>query len=228
MCANVHARNSPAPDSLEWFAQSGADAVALLECSAGWVSALEATRIAGTSPWPHIASRTDGRPIAGVALLSRYPILRWRAAAAPSGAMPHIDATIDAPGGTIRVLVVHPIPPEGVAAREMRNSELAWIARQCREDGMPTVVVGDFNETPWGRAFAEFAGASGLAPASAQHGWMPTWPVRIAGVHVPMALRIPIDHAFVSPALGVAGFRTGADIGSDHLPVVLDIRRQGS
>lgn len=227
-CANVHARNAPTPGSVKWLAESGADIVALLECSDAWVGALGAAGSDSSTGWPHVASRTDGRAIEGVALFSRHPIIRWRAARAPVGAMPHIDAVIDLPGGPVRVLVVHPIPPEGIMARDMRNAELEWIASQCREGDAPTVVIGDFNETPWGRAFADFAGSSGLVPASAEAGWTPTWPVRLGGIPIPAPLRIPIDHAFVSPSIGVRGFRTGPDIGSDHLPIVLDISRPGS
>jgi endonuclease/exonuclease/phosphatase family metal-dependent hydrolase len=36
-------------------------------------------------------------------------------------------------------------------------------------------------------------------------------------------MRIPIDHMLVSCSIGVASRRIERDVGSDHLPVVVDL-----
>jgi len=39
---------------------------------------------------------------------------------------------------------------------------------------------------------------------------------------MPGSLRIPLDNCLVSEEVAVAGRRVGPDIGSDHLPLVVD------
>jgi endonuclease/exonuclease/phosphatase (EEP) superfamily protein YafD len=40
-------------------------------------------------------------------------------------------------------------------------------------------------------------------------------------------LMIPIDHCLVSPQIRVTGMRTGRAIGSDHLPIIVDMMVPG-
>jgi endonuclease/exonuclease/phosphatase (EEP) superfamily protein YafD len=58
---------------------------------------------------------------------------------------------------------------------------------------------------------------TGLVNATLESGLRPTWPTR------PALARIPIDHFLLSDHLNVASIRTGPDIGSDHLPLILDL-----
>ena len=39
---------------------------------------------------------------------------------------------------------------------------------------------------------------------------------------------IPIDHVLTSPGLAVARYETGRPIGSDHLPVIVEIQGRPS
>lgn len=221
--ANVNAWNDPSADAVRWFEQADADVVALIECSPEWLDAL---RDAGTHdgrPWLHECTRIDGDAIAGAALLSRYPLREARALVSPHGRFPMIDAIVDSPDGPIRVLVAHPVPPVGFGAVAVRDAELAWIAQQCAASQMPTVIVADFNDTPFGRALRDFGATSGMRSASAVSGLVTTWPARVAGVPWPAPLRIAIDHCLVSRGVELAAFSAGPDIGSDHLPLLIDI-----
>jgi endonuclease/exonuclease/phosphatase (EEP) superfamily protein YafD len=58
---------------------------------------------------------------------------------------------------------------------------------------------------------------AGLKNAARARGYWPTWPT---GFNV---VKIPIDHCLVSDGLRVQLFRTGSDIGSDHLPIIVDV-----
>jgi endonuclease/exonuclease/phosphatase (EEP) superfamily protein YafD len=105
----------------------------------------------------------------------------------------------------------------------MRDAELAWIARRCAAAEGPIAIVADFNDTPFGRALRDFGATSGMRSASVVSGLVTTWPARVAGVPWPAPLRIAIDHCFVSRGVDVAAFSAGPDIGSDHLPLLIDI-----
>lgn len=221
--ANVNAWNEPTPEAVEWFKSTGADVVALIECSQAWVDALRTAPGAEAAAWPNAAVRIDGHPIGGVALLSRHPLRDVEALVSPDGRFPMIDAVAEAPDGPVRVIVAHPVPPVGVESVAMRNAEISWLAQRCARSALPTAVVADFNDTPFGRALREFAAPSGMRSAASVTGLVTTWPARIRGVTWPAPLRIAIDHCFVSRSIGIASLSAGPDIGSDHLPLVIDI-----
>jgi endonuclease/exonuclease/phosphatase (EEP) superfamily protein YafD len=77
--------------------------------------------------------------------------------------------------------------------------------------------MGDLNATPWSRPFRRFVGRSGLCDSRAGFGVQASFPAASA------LLRIPIDHVLVSCVIGVRNRRIGRDVGSDHLPVIVDL-----
>jgi endonuclease/exonuclease/phosphatase family metal-dependent hydrolase len=80
-------------------------------------------------------------------------------------------------------------------------------------------MAGDFNATRDHRPFRELRDA-GLRDAHdvAHAGWSPTWR---AGGLVPPLLRL--DHVLASRAFSVTDYQVGDDIGSDHLPITVDL-----
>lgn len=221
--ANVNAWNSPSTEALQWFEETGADVVALIECSAAWDDSIRGLSDDGAAAWPHALVRIDDHPIGGVALLSRYPLRDTKAMVSPEGRFPMIDAVVDAPEGPVRIIVAHPVPPVGFGAVQLRDAEFRWLAQRCAASDMPTAIVADFNDTPFGRGLREFEATSLMRRATQVSGLVTTWPSRVWGIPWPAPLRIAIDHCFVSGDVGVAAICAGPDIGSDHLPLVIDI-----
>ncbi len=221
--ANVNAWNGPTADAVAWFESTDADVVALIECSQAWVDALRAVTRAESPTWPNAVVRIDDHPIAGVAVLSRHPLRDVEAIVSPEGRFPVIDAVVQAPDGPVRIMVAHPVPPVGVEALQMRDAEIRWLAQRGASSALPTATVADFNDTPFGGALREFAARSGMRSAASATGLVTTWPARIAGVPWPAPLRIAIDHCFVSQDIGIVSLSAGPRIGSDHLPLVVDL-----
>ena len=60
-------------------------------------------------------------------------------------------------------------------------------------------------------------GTTGLCDTRAGFGYQGSFPASSA------ILRIPIDHVLVSCEVGVRARRIGPDVGSDHLPVIVDL-----
>ena len=109
--------------------------------------------------------------------------------------------------GDVQIVTTHPPSPGDPGLKDDRDRQLADIG-----DGLdverPFVIVGDFNSTPWGRAYATVPGAragdprfDGTFPAGA--GWF----------------GLPIDHIKFGGGLILADYRMGENIGSDHLPL---------
>lgn len=84
-------------------------------------------------------------------------------------------------------------------------------------DSAPGVLLADLNSTPWSANFRMLL-AAGWRDARAGSWPVPTWrdPAR-------PWLRWPIDHVLVRGGVGVADFRVLDDLGSDHLPLLVDL-----
>jgi endonuclease/exonuclease/phosphatase (EEP) superfamily protein YafD len=116
------------------------------------------------------------------------------------------------------LIVSHPLPPGSAEYSRLRNDQLRALAAKVRESNVPTIVLGDLNATPWSPYFRELLRASGLRNTSQGRGLYGSWP---AGLPIG---RIPLDHCLVSPSLHVMDKQLGPQVGSDHLPVVIDLQ----
>jgi len=111
---------------------------------------------------------------------------------------------------------VHLASPVGKYRTDTRNKQLASLAEEIQNNNQPTVVVGDFNITPWSPYFEEFVQKTRLRDARKGIGVYPTWLAQFP------PLAIPIDHGLTSNGIKVGSFSLGSSFGSDHLPVILD------
>jgi endonuclease/exonuclease/phosphatase (EEP) superfamily protein YafD len=134
-----------------------------------------------------------------------------------------------APAAPFAFVLTHPIPPIYRATERSHYSQLAAVARRVVElraaaapsgRAVPVILAGDLNTTPWSRAFASLREVTGLIDTRAGFGVHASFPADPAAA----LLRIPIDHVLVSPEIGVLDRRIERDIGSDHLPVLVELQ----
>jgi endonuclease/exonuclease/phosphatase (EEP) superfamily protein YafD len=78
------------------------------------------------------------------------------------------------------------------------------------------MVLGDLNLSPWSPYFGDLLSSAGLRDSREGFGIQASWPTA-----VPL-LRVPIDHVLYSPEVVINHRQIGPDVGSDHLPVVVD------
>jgi endonuclease/exonuclease/phosphatase (EEP) superfamily protein YafD len=212
--ANVLTCNTNAPALLALIAHEKPDAVVLQEPDMWWLRQLAPL----TNSYPIFATlprddnfgaaifcKTNARS-AEIFLLSD-----------PEGA-PSSRARITVNGKTLTVVGTHTLAPYDGRTWRGRNSYTLELAETLRKTEGPVVVTGDFNNTPWSAHFRAFLKASGLHDSAQGRGPQPTWPASALGL-----ARIPLDHCFHSSDVRVLSRRTGPDIGSDHLPLIIDI-----
>lgn len=133
-------------------------------------------------------------------------------------AMPSTQARLTVGGRPLTVIGTHPFAPYNRAHWLGRNQHTQRLAPFVRRMKGSCVVTGDFNNTPWSAHFLAFLSESGLRDSARGCPAQPTWLT-----FLPKLARIPLDHAFHSPDVRVVSRRLGPPIGSDHLPVILDI-----
>lgn len=207
---NVHTSSSSYDEVARLVADTKPDVVGLVEIDAAWLGKL-APALAG---YPHrIEDPFEGN--FGLALYSKLPMTGG--VEHLGSPLPTIVARLDVRGVPVAVVLTHPIPPVRREPFALQLSQLAAIAQRTHELAAPAIVMGDLNATPWSRPFRDFIAASGLCDTRAGFGLQASFPAASA------VLRIPIDHVLASCSIGVRSREIERDVGSDHLPVVIDL-----
>jgi endonuclease/exonuclease/phosphatase (EEP) superfamily protein YafD len=189
------------------------DAVVFAEVDAEWRKQLAALK----KDYPHEFA-TQGRWGRGLLLLSRVPLQNAARLKVSNDAEPPLVATLMLQEGKpLQVIGMHANWPFGLRSQTSRDDQLAELARAAQVTPRPLVVLGDLNVSPFSGHFQALLSVGRLVSAATGFGWQPTWPE-----FMPPA-GIQIDHALVSPGVQVREFRRGAQVGSDHLPVVVDL-----
>ncbi len=117
----------------------------------------------------------------------------------------------------IRLVGVHLLSPTSVTRLEFRNEQMKEAAEYLKASDEPTIVMGDFNCTPWSPFLSDFLEATGYRDSRQGFGFQATW-------HKDLGLfKIPIDHALVSDQVHVHDRFVGQPGGSDHLPIVFTV-----
>lgn len=209
---NLRSENRDFAGVRAFLRQARADVVGLQEVTPRWQRELEP--LGDVLPHAVVQARADNF---GVAVLSRHPLQDARIEYLGRAGVPTVTAQLTWQGVATTLVVTHPLPPvlqEGVA---LRDDQLAHLAAYLRQRTGPALLVGDLNVTPWARAFAQLLSTAGLAN-TARAGLPGTWPAQVP------PLRIPLDHVLVR-GLTVLQREVGPEVGSDHLPVVVDLAR---
>lgn len=206
--ANVHMDNLDARPLAEWLSREKPDVVVVLEITEPYAQGLQ-----GLDSYPYRHVETQDNPF-GIAVLSRHPF-NSVATRRDADGIPHIEARIAWQGGEIALVVAHPMPPISARYAAARNAKLAQWSRAAAASGMPALIAGDLNATPWSSAFNGLD-AAGMRRAT---GLAPTWPAAAAGL-----TGVPIDHVLASKHWERVDSVRGPDLGSDHYPVLARLR----
>ena len=221
--ANVLTSNEDPSRLLALIAAEQPDLVALLEINRRWRRDLEGS-LGDAYPHAFFKTREDNF---GLAVLSRRPPLAGRVEFFADVETPSFDFTLEHGERHLRVLLTHPLPPGDAASTALRDQHLDDLANWMRfvvgltpgAAPTPTVLLGDFNATPWCPPLRRLLAAADLRPAARGHAApATTWPVPIP------FLRVPLDHALLNPAVICTDYRVGPDIGSDHFPLLLEVQ----
>jgi endonuclease/exonuclease/phosphatase (EEP) superfamily protein YafD len=210
--ANVHAENNDHYALQTLLAAEQPDIVFLQEVDTGWAATLETL---DGYPYRHIVPRYD---FFGIAVLSRIPLESIETVASPPHEFPTLVARIMLDNAPITLISTHPMPPMTTPTYDARNTQLASIAELVNDVRGARVLIGDLNTAMWGEHYRQLVDSTGLRNVREGFGTLPTWPT-----FMPFAM-IPIDHCLVSKELLAGDVRLGADIGSDHRPLVLTLQ----
>lgn len=211
LLANVNSANRDEQRIRDTILKHQADFVVLLEATPWLLERL--SDLADRYPHRLTAPREDNF---GIALLSRQPWQQAKIVSFSAFGLPSIIAEFTDGLRHFTLVATHPLPPVSANAAQDRNAQLTTLAELARQSRQPLLLIGDLNISPWSPYFARLLTDSGLRDSG--RGIAPSWPVGW------LALLIPIDHALFSAGIHLKRRITGADLGSDHYPVIVDFQ----
>ena len=213
MVFNVLRTNENIDTTLEEVVREEADFLFLMEISPVWEPRLRELR----DRYPHqqLLCRHD---YTGVAFLSKYPWSELEVLDMGDANLP-LDIRFPPVGGQparFRLIATHPLPPFGPFLTGLRDRQLIALAKRVRGD-QATLLVGDFNLSPWSPRFQKVLAAGRLRDASLGYGISPTLtplPTLMGGVKV--------DHVLVNSGVTVRSYRLHASADSDHRRLIVE------
>lgn len=210
--ANVLTSNRDTARVLEFLEQEDPDVIVIMENNVRWTRELSVLK----AKYPHSIAvpRPDNF---GIAFYSKHPG-RIEAIELGGAEVPTAVARLDVHGRPLTVIGLHTLPPISRTDFDDRNAQFRDLARLVRGEQNPVLILGDLNATSWTPHFRELVHKANLADSRRGFGLQRTWPADS------FVLRIPIDHALTTAGIAVKNRRIGPDIGSDHLPIVVDLQ----
>ncbi len=206
---NVAQRASLRDATFGWLDPVDADLVVIAEATDEWVAAEEyADRYASHIDMP--PDRTFGITVYSDEDVTTQLV---RASSARDYAVRIETAVGDQP---IVVYAVQSRSATNATGASLRDEYLADIARLVRDETLPTVVVGDFEASPWSYAFRNLESEADLTNSLRGYGIQATWPADRWAF-----FRIPMDHLLHSSELTTVDRYLGPSLGVDHRPIVV-------
>ncbi len=210
MLLNVNTRLGDSERVRQVILEADPDIVVLEEINSRWVA--DMAWLKSSHPHSVMQPREDSF---GIGLYSKLPLAENEVAYIGSAEVPSVLATVNTGQTKLRVVATHPPPPAGRDYSRWRNEQLDELADYVHSS-LPLLLLGDLNMTPWSYHFRRLLKRTGLKDSSQGFGVQPTWP------NYNLLLRIPIDHCLHSPEIDIVDRRIGANVSSDHYPLIVD------
>jgi endonuclease/exonuclease/phosphatase (EEP) superfamily protein YafD len=175
--------------------------------------------------------------LGSLAVYSRFPIIKEETriieGTLPPGANVYYNAdrellslTLDTTGDDpLHLLVIHPDSPRSKSRWKNKRRYFDEVDRivedlKARNDGN-ILAIGDWNSAPWSGRFQETLSKTGLKTAYPD-GWPQTTRF-FFDYRLHWILGAPVDQFGVSEDIRVTDVSLGPHIGSDHLPLIVEL-----
>lgn len=216
LAANVLQDNvGGAPALLRIIAEESPDVVVLCEVDARWLASLDELR----ERLPHYVEHPLDNTY-GIALYTHLRLGEAEVRELVEEGVPSIDAVVYLPSGRrVRLFAVHPHPPRPGQSTTNRDAELVLVGREFGDEET-AIVAGDFNDVGWSRTTSLFQEVSGLLDPRNGRGLYTTYHAES------WFWRYPLDHVFHTDDFRVVRLATLDAIGSDHLPLLVELSHE--
>lgn len=220
---NVESGDHDDPATVEAIGKNHSDVICLQETTPEFELVLR-QRYADEYPYQLYEHNLPNPGAAGLGVLSKFPVSDSGWHAGPNGWHPAWHVIIDSPSGKFQILNLHlrskhdgngNVVSSYLKSNDDHLYEIELFTKQCA-NGLPTIVLGDFNEGLGGVAvkYLEDHGYRNVLPLyrPGQHTWK--------GSSVANQFTQTLDHILFDQAFEPLNAWVSNVGGSDHLPVV--------
>ncbi|MFY0627032.1 MAG: endonuclease/exonuclease/phosphatase family protein [Reichenbachiella sp.] len=212
VCLNLLSSNGKV-ESVEAFINSESpDILVLQEMTELWQIMLEPTL--ASYQYKTAIPRTDNF---GIALYSRIERTSSDVINIGESGLPSIEAQFNFGKDSITILATHPLPPVGRKYFTSRNDQLRALSNFAVSAKNELILIGDLNCSSFSNHFKSLIKNTNLIDSRKGFGILPTWPTWFG-----MA-KTTLDHCLISDGISVKSRRVGQFIGSDHLPIIVEL-----
>ena len=213
LSANLLQSNDDHAAARALIAREDPDVLLLMEVSPAWRAALAEV----IDAYPQVAERPDDDHY-GMVLATRLPVERLELRQLEGDTIPMGTMLATAPGGGRFALVaLHPRPPVPSTGGEALDRQMRMAAELATGDGLPALVVGDFNDVAWSRTSQRLRDRAGLRDPRVGRGVRASFDLRS------WWLRLPLDQALLTDGVRLHGWDLLEPGGSDHRPLRLRV-----
>ncbi len=212
LLSNVHVRNQNYSALIQLVRTENPDILIVQEGNAGWIKQLTVL----DETFPYLMAPPQSYRF-GTVIKSRLPFEQTQILSLGTSVRESLLIKFKINGKMVSLLTSHPLPPISKHNFDHRNSQLFAVQSVLKQLPAPLILIGDLNITMWSPISSKLFSHIGLINARQGFGFLPTWPTALP------FLRIPIDHCLVSSDIQVANIKTGNSVGSDHLPLIVEL-----
>ncbi|MGC1308301.1 MAG: endonuclease/exonuclease/phosphatase family protein [Phormidesmis sp.] len=223
MSTNLNVANSNATEVIKLTKKEQPDLALFIEVNDSMAKQLDTLK----AVLPYSSNQlTPYQP--GIVLYSKDPLTDLEIRKFDTNNAVNLTAHIQTKNRQLSIVAIHPLPPIRREFFDDRNKVFRAVSDYIQQQTDPVLLIGDFNTTMWSPFYQMLAYETGLKNTRKGLGTFPTWPANMSYHLTPKLniftklFQIPIDQCLVSSSLDVVRMHTGSDVGSDHLPIVVD------
>lgn len=216
MTANVFTSNTDYNALISLIKENDPDIFLLQEINEEWLTALQPLK----AQYPYVLAKPRNDNF-GIATFSRIKFTERTSLNDRISGIPALKTVINIHGRRLVILNYHTLPPADSAHAKTRNRQLARLQEICSASEHLLIVAGDLNTAMWSPNYRDLVREGKLKNARKGFGIQPTW----LRARLPF-FGLPLDHVLTSANIHATNFRVLPDFGSDHRPILVELRLQ--